>query len=307
MFVHTVNRLPRGPVENVHQAILSRERQRRDALALHRQIQQDGRRRQVPVPQFVMNGLEMPAPFPGFYVHRHQRIAEQVVARPRTAVIVGRRTAEREIERAGFRVSGRVPDPHVGPRQAFPSAIQPRFMAELSRMRYGVECPFERAGTSIISAHVAIRPLHQLGRLRTDYERVTKYRGWIVILRTVPGNRTVVTEAGVDFSGRRIESDDGVVGIVKQARTDLASARPPSYRPAGKAGYGMAPEFSAAVRLERDDGIANWQVHHSVDDNGHRPGQRAATAHWSNLEFPGTGQILDVRPVYLLKRRKSRP
>ena len=56
-------------------------RHRLDRAAVHRDVREDGRRREIEIPQRVMHDLEVPLPLAGLEVQRHEALGEQVVAR----------------------------------------------------------------------------------------------------------------------------------------------------------------------------------------------------------------------------------
>ena len=120
----------------------------------------DGRQlrrgRVVVVPQVVMHHLEMPQPLAGARVEREQRSAEQVRAEPIGAVVVVGRRPGREVGDAARRVD-RDLAPGVGAADVLPRVLRPRVVAELARVRDGVELPDELAGDDVEGAQVAGR------------------------------------------------------------------------------------------------------------------------------------------------------
>jgi len=81
---------------------------------------QAGWRRQIVIPEFVMHGLEIPFEFPGLYIHRHQRIPEEVAPgrSPRKSWRLARSLASRDAALFIHRESER---PHVVSRAVFPA------------------------------------------------------------------------------------------------------------------------------------------------------------------------------------------
>ena len=85
------DRLAGDSIEDERVAALGDLRHRVDALSVHRDGHEVGLRRNIPVPQSVVNCLEMPFHFPGRRLETDQRLGVQVRARPLAAVVVARR------------------------------------------------------------------------------------------------------------------------------------------------------------------------------------------------------------------------
>src|SRR6185503_17122342 len=96
-----------------------------------------------------------PLHFPGFSVQGDNGIAEQIVARAIAAIEVGSRFADRKIEDAPLFVDGQSERPDVVAGAVFPTVVQPRFVAWLTRSRYRVELPYLLTGSSIVSMGIA--------------------------------------------------------------------------------------------------------------------------------------------------------
>ena len=117
----------------------------------------------------MMRNLVVPDALPGFEIHAHNRIAEQIAARPVTAVIIVGRRFDREICTPQLRID-RDGRPHTGVAGIRVGFSLPGFRAELSIFRHCVKGPFLFAATRIESHHVSRRVAHRIGR-ETLFER----------------------------------------------------------------------------------------------------------------------------------------
>ena len=85
-------RLARRAVENVGEGLLARLGHRLDCPPVDGDVDQHGRRREVVVPDAVVDGLEVPHPLAGPRIDADEALGEEVVAGPVPAVVVvGRR------------------------------------------------------------------------------------------------------------------------------------------------------------------------------------------------------------------------
>src|ERR1051326_7487559 len=80
----------------------------------------------------MMNGLEIPLEFAGQRVHRNNRVAEQIIARPIAAPIIAGGGAERHVQDAAPLIESHVPAPDVDAGSFFPAVIQPGFVSGLA-------------------------------------------------------------------------------------------------------------------------------------------------------------------------------
>src|SRR5262249_6903716 len=125
-------------------------------------VGQDGRGRQVIVPEAVMQRLEMPDTFASLRVEADDALGKQVVAGPRAAVVVARGFFGRQIDVAEFLVRGEQrPDAAVARVRG--RSVEPRVLAELTGPRNDVEGPQMFAGLRVEAADVVGRRF--LGRL----------------------------------------------------------------------------------------------------------------------------------------------
>ena len=146
--------LARLAVEGEDEPLLGVLDEGRDALAVHRQVHQHGRGRQVVVPLVAAVDLEVPAPLPGLDVEREDAAAEQVVARPVARVALHRRGIGHEIDEPQLGVGGGGgPRRHVA--RPLPGVVVPRLVPELAGARDGVELPEHLAGGGVHAHDVA--------------------------------------------------------------------------------------------------------------------------------------------------------
>ena len=150
------DRLAGFAIEDEQERLLGWLRQRLDAAAVQRHVEQDRRARQVVVPEAVMDRLVVPLPLAGLDVERDEALVEQRVARPVAAVVVARRHFDRHVDQAELEVRA-----HLRPRAGV-AVLQRRFIlpgvvAKLAGLRDGVEDPQPLAGLHVEAAHVALR------------------------------------------------------------------------------------------------------------------------------------------------------
>ena len=152
------HRLAAPAVEDEDPALLRDQGDGGDVPAADRDVDQVGRRREVEVPDVVVDDLVVPdaAARPG--VEADQAVGEQVVALPVAAVEVVRRRADGQVDIAELRV-GSHRRPHVRSADALGGAVLPGRVAELPRSRHGVEGPQELSGSGVVAADIARRPL----------------------------------------------------------------------------------------------------------------------------------------------------
>ena len=135
--------------------------QRLDAAAVQRHVEQDGRAREVVVPQAVMDGLVVPLPLAGLDIERDEALVEQRVARPVAAVIIARRHFDGQVDQAELEVRAHLrPHAHVAVLQG--RFILPGVVAKLAGLRNRVENPQPLARLHVEAAHVALRVAHRL-------------------------------------------------------------------------------------------------------------------------------------------------
>ncbi len=150
-----------------------------------RDVHQDRLRRQVVVPDVVVDQLPMPAQVAGRRVECDQRVGVEVGPGPIAAVEVVRRGTERQEHQASRLVDAhRRPDVDAG--APLPGILGPRVVAWLSRPRHGVEQPPLLSRPHIKRAHVSGRATrHALRRHGADDDQVAvnrRRRGHAVLL-----------------------------------------------------------------------------------------------------------------------------
>ena len=148
------NGLTGRPVECKNEALFRVLDHRGDLHAVHRQIHQNGRRRQVVVPLVAAVDLEVPPPLACLDVERQEGAAEEVVARPMARVRLDRRGVRHDVDEPQLRVGGRgSPRRHVA--RPHPGVVLPRLVPELPGPRDHVEFPEELAGFGVVAHDVA--------------------------------------------------------------------------------------------------------------------------------------------------------
>ena len=142
-----------------------------------------GRRRQVVVPQVVMNELVVPDAFAGLALDAHEGVRKQVVAGTMPAVHVARRAGERQIGVAELFVDADE-RPEVRVPGVLPRVVLPRLDAELSGSRDHVEGPAQLPGADVVAPHVAREPL--LARRRVAHRGADDHDVSADLRRTAP-------------------------------------------------------------------------------------------------------------------------
>ena len=153
------HRLAVGAIEHVDERLLRHLRQRLDAAAVHGDVGEHRRGRQVVVPQAVMDDLEVPDALAGPGVEARAMLsAEQVVAGPRAAVVVAGGVLGRQVDVAELLVAADQ-RPGAAVARVGPRVVQPRLVAELALARHDVEGPQVLAGADVVAADVVGRHL----------------------------------------------------------------------------------------------------------------------------------------------------
>ncbi len=150
------HRLACNAIEHECEAFLGELHDGVDLFSVDRDGRQHRRRRQIVIPQAVMNDLEVPFARAGIGVQAHQRFAEQIVTGTIAAIEIVARRAHREIHQAAALIQ-RERRPYVGVAGEFPGIVAPGIVAEFARLRNSVEAPDALAGARIEGAHVARR------------------------------------------------------------------------------------------------------------------------------------------------------
>ena len=136
-------------IEQKHEAVLGGLRDGVDAAAVARHRHQARRRREVAIPDVVMDRLEVPDALAGRGVEREQRVREQVVAETIGAVEVGGRRSGRHVDDAARRRRRPCPAQLLAPPLYVHASVGQVSYAELARMRNRVERPAQRAGAHV--------------------------------------------------------------------------------------------------------------------------------------------------------------
>ena len=101
--LHPEDRRAGHAVEDEEQRHLGQDGDGRDRLAVAAHVDERRRRRQVEVPQVVVDQLVVPLQRAGGHVERDDRVAVEVLALAIAAVVVGGRRSERHVERGRAR------------------------------------------------------------------------------------------------------------------------------------------------------------------------------------------------------------
>src|SRR5262245_31908556 len=88
----------------------------------------------------MMHGLKMPDALAGLRLYANERFGEEVVAQAVSAVPVVGRRAGGQIDVAKFLVHAHQ-RPYICVASVFPRFVLPGLIAELARLRHGVEYP----------------------------------------------------------------------------------------------------------------------------------------------------------------------
>src|SRR5207244_7587507 len=149
-----LDRPPGHPIENIRECLLGDLGNGLDPAAIHRDVHQVWRRRNVPVPDAMMNELVVPHSFAGFGVKTHQALPEKAITGPMAAIqIIGRRL-DRQVHVPEILVRGhRTPDTRLS--RVAPGFVLPGVVTELARPWDGVEDPDALAAPRVKAAHMA--------------------------------------------------------------------------------------------------------------------------------------------------------
>src|SRR5690606_14149290 len=141
-------------VERVDERLLRRLNDRRDPAAVDRQVDQDGGNGQIPIPDVVVDHLEVPATLPGPDIDGDQAAAEEVAPGSEAGEVVVGRGVRREIDQAQLGVGGER-RPYVDVAAPAPGVVLPGFVPELALARNCAERPEVLAGPRIERLYVA--------------------------------------------------------------------------------------------------------------------------------------------------------
>ena len=190
-------------------------------------VDEHGRAGKVPVPDVVMDDLEVPQPVAGVDVHGDDGVREEVVAVPVAAVVVVGRHLGRQVDDAELEIRADLP-PDSGVAGVAPRVVQPTVVAEFVRARDRVEDPLAGAGVGVEAADVPLGVPHRARRAPGDVRRADDDR--------VAGHE----RGGVqpDLAGQRIDLLIHVLHQVDDAV--LAKARETLARPGVQADQPVA-------------------------------------------------------------------
>ena len=275
-----VDRLARHPVQDEHEGRLADLRQGRNPLAAALDLEQAGRRRQVVVPQLVVDVLEVPRQLAGPRVDGDGRVGEQVVAGPVAAVEVRSGAADRQVDQAALLVDGERERPHVVPDAVAPALAAPRVAAEVGLGGEGRKLPQQRAGgverPRIRVLRLAAAPrLVQVGRdvLLSGAEGAGPEHQDVPVDHRHAGVRDAqldfppVAERDVPFAGARVQGDH----LAQAGEVDAGAVRAGG-RPVGDAAEGrqpraqlVPPDLRAGLGPQGDHPVPGGEVHDAVD------------------------------------------
>ena len=140
-------------------------RDRVDLPAVHVDRHEVRRRREVPVPDAVVHGLEVPDTLAGLGIETEQRFGEQVGARTLTAPVVATHRARGGVHEPPLLIECQG-SPHVGVAHRLPRSVTPGIGAELlGRLWNRVEDPGALA--------------------RADVERLNRSGRVVAVLQTI--------------------------------------------------------------------------------------------------------------------------
>ena len=148
------------------QSLLGDLRNRGNLSALHRDIEKNGRRRRVVIPDRMMNGLKMPDPLTGRGVEAHQALSVEVVAESVAAVIVAGRRLDRKVNVAERWISAHW-CPYTCVSGVLGGVAAPGCKATLLGSGNGIKTPAQLTRINIISSDF---PFKRLGRFRRTAE-----------------------------------------------------------------------------------------------------------------------------------------
>ncbi len=317
-------------IEDVDEALLARLGHRLDRAAVDADVGQDRRRRDVVVPEGMVDELEVPLPLAGAQVDADQGLAEEVVAGTVAAVEVVGRGLHGKVGEAQVLVDGHL-RPDAGVAVLLGRAAQPRVVPELTRFRDRVEDPQALARADVERADVALvvpvrlgrEPLaergadehhvlgHDRGRLQADLAR-DEIDVLIVVALEVDG--AALAEGGDGDAGPGVEREQAVGG------GDVEDPLLGAVRPVGEAAAGelarrvggagplvlaVDPEQLTGAGVERDHRAARPRrgvedaVHHERGPFELVLGPRAQAV---GLEAPGHLEVVEVGGVDLVQR-----
>ncbi len=140
-------------------------------LAVGANRDQRGWRREVAVPDIVMDALEVPDSLAGVRVERQQSVGVEIVADAVCTVEVVDGGARGDVDDAALFIE-RHAGPVVGGAGDLPCVLRPRLVARFSRTGDGVKDPAEFAGMHVVGANVTAERGLRLRRAKADDDHV---------------------------------------------------------------------------------------------------------------------------------------
>ncbi len=323
------HRLSVRAVEGVDPALFRRLRERLDSSSVDRNVGENRRARNIPVPDAVVDELVVPDPLAGFQVERDQAFGEQVVARTMTAEEIVGGCLHRQIDDAELLVDAHLA-PHADVAGVGPRVVQPGVIAEFAGPRNGVEDPHLLAGADVEAAHESLF-MFRLGRagrvsgadddgvLRNHRCRVQAHfagdqvDGLVVVFFQI--DLAVLAESTHRESGSGVERNHHEAGRDVDHTMIVASVGPVRQAAARESAGGrfaalalvfaVHPQHLAGVGLDGDHrpSRAAGEIHHAVDDQRcHLQVELGPRPEGVGLESPGDLEIVEVRRVNLCQR-----
>ena len=158
---------PRRAIEDERKRLLRELDDGPDRLVIDADVHEDRRSRQVVVPEIVMNDLIVPHSLAVRAPHAHERVGEEVVARPMPSVHVARRRGQRKVgEPCPFVDADQ--RPQVGVAAVRPGVVLPCLAADLAGTRYRIEPPARLAGAHVEGLYDAGHAFLCVGRSFID-------------------------------------------------------------------------------------------------------------------------------------------
>ena len=147
---------PYGPsgraVEDERERLLRELHDRLDRLSIDSDVGEDRSRRQVVVPQIVVDDLIVPRTFAGQASDAHERVGKDIVTEPVPTVHVAGRRRQRQIGQPLLLV-GADERPQVRLAAVRPGVVLPGLAANLARTRNRIERPSRLAGAHVEGLH----------------------------------------------------------------------------------------------------------------------------------------------------------
>jgi hypothetical protein len=146
------HRLASQAIEHEGKPGLRHLRDRGNFLAANGDVDEHRWRRQIVIPDVVMERLEVPNTLACIRIETHETVGEEVIP-----------VAVAAVEIAGWRLDGQIDvtvlrvrsewRPHARVAAVLRAPVEPGVVAELTRLGNGVERPLERPGAQVIGAN----------------------------------------------------------------------------------------------------------------------------------------------------------